>query len=314
MLHDIFLTLGRAARRGRCVAIAMTAVLIALAPGMAAAQFLMMPDSTNNRLVVFNEFNGAVVNANLFGLAAGTPIEALQVGNEIWISEQIGDRVSRWSLTGTPLGQLGGGPAGGLDNVRGMGIANGVLHVSNAGAANGAPGAALVRYSLTGAPLGALPTASSSSPFDVIDFQGGLLVSSSNANDDLHRYSYAGASVGTFSNGATLNFAEQIDVTANGQLLVAGFSSNNVVRFDAGGNIVSSFTASGARGVWELGNGNILWTSGAGASIYDQASGSSTLVYAGGGRFLAALVPEPATYLMWAAGLLLMLGAARGRR
>src|SRR6187551_261921 len=84
-----------------------------------AQGLILMPDSTNNRLVAFDPLNGSVVNSNMFALAAGTPISAIQVGNEIWVSEQIGDRISRWSMTGTFLGAIGGGITGGLDNVRG---------------------------------------------------------------------------------------------------------------------------------------------------------------------------------------------------
>lgn len=278
-------------------------LLATLVPGLASAQFLMMPDSTNNRLVLFNPFDGTLVNPNLFALAAGTPVEAIQVGNEIWVSEQLGDRVSRWSITGTALGQLGGGPTGGLDNVRGITVINNVLHVTNDGSGNGAPGPSLVQFDLTGNNLGFLPMTSSSGPFDVLDNQGGLLVSSDAANDDVHRYSYAGASLGTFHNSTSLNFAEQMHMAANGDVLVAGFSSNNVVRLDPSGAIVSSFAASGARGVWELGNGNIMWTNGSGAHVFDVISGSSTQVYTGVGRFVGALVPEPATLSLIGMGL-----------
>jgi len=86
-----------------------------------ASQFVIMPDSTNNRLVAFSPFDGSVINSNMFSLAGGTPIHALQVGNEIWVSEQLGDRISRWSLSGTFLGEIGGA-AGGMDNIRGMAL------------------------------------------------------------------------------------------------------------------------------------------------------------------------------------------------
>src|SRR5437870_13794377 len=115
------MTIARSGRRCACawlfVLIATTTLLFARA---AEAQFLMMPDSTNNRVVLFDPVNGSVVNPNYFTLASGTPVHAMQVGSEIWVSEQIGDRISRWSLTGTPLGAIGGGTTGGLDNVRGM--------------------------------------------------------------------------------------------------------------------------------------------------------------------------------------------------
>lgn len=283
-----------------------------LSLGAAQAGTLAMPDSTNNRLVLFSDIDGSVLNTSLFALpASSTPVHAISVGNEIWISEQIGDRVGRWSASGTLLGQING-----LDNVRGMALVGNTVYITNAGTANGAPGNAVVMVDLSGNPLGNFSTATTApSPFGVLAYQGGLLVSSSSANDDIHRYSLSGAAQGTFYNGTALNFGEQMDYALNGDLLVAGFSSNNIVRFDATtGAILASYTAAGARGVSQLANGNILWTSGSGAFVLDVTSGSSTQVYTGGGRFLDSitLVPEPATLLLWAAGLGLM--AARMRR
>jgi DNA-binding beta-propeller fold protein YncE len=276
----------------------------------ANGQFLMMPDSTNNRVVLFDPNNGALINSNYFALAAGTPIHAMQVGNEIWVSEQVGDRISRWNLTGTSLGAI----TGTMDNLRGMEQVGNTVFVCNDGTANGAPGAALRMFDATGASQGFFATASSS-PFGILDQDGGLLVSSDVANDDVHRYTYAGGSLGTFHNTASLNFAEQMDESPTGDILVAGFSSNNVVTLDkASGALLSSFTASGARGVAQLGNGNILWTSGSGVFVFNTTTQQSTQVYTGGGRYLDVLnVPEPTTAMMLA-GSIGILGARLRRR
>lgn len=270
-----------------------------LAPPAAAQTYVMMPDSTNNRIALFSPVDGSVVNGSYFALGGGTPIHAMQVGGEVWVSEQLGDRVSRWSLTGTPLGQIGGGATGGLDNVRGMGLVNNTVYVTNAGTANTAPGNAVVMYDTAGAGLGSFATTGlAPSPFGVLGHQGGLLISSSSANDDIHRFDLTGSALGTFHNSTSLNFAEQMDVALNGDILVAGFSSNNVARLDpATGALLGSFTAAGARGVYQLENGNVLWTSGSGVFVYDVTTLSSASVYSGGGRYLDTLtltpVPEP---------------------
>lgn len=267
---------------------------------LVAQPFVIMPDSTNNRLVAFSPFDGSLINSNMFPLAGGTPIHAMQVGSEIWVSEQVGDRISRWSLTGSFLGAI----TGPIDNVRGMGFFNGIVYLTSVGTANGAPGRSVRMYDMSGTDLGFFSTPASDG-FHVFPHQGDLLVSSSTANDDVHRYSLTGTSLGTFHNSTGLNFAEQMDYDVNGNVLVAGFSSNNVVRLDPNtGDIVGSFAASGARGVYQLANGNIMWTNGSGAHIYDVVSGTSTLVYAGGGRFLQyAPIPEPATLSALAAAI-----------
>ncbi|MFQ3611574.1 MAG: hypothetical protein SNJ72_08785 [Fimbriimonadales bacterium] len=258
----------------------------------AQQRVVMMPDSTNNRLVLFSPVDGSLINPNLFALAGSTPLHAIQIGREIWVSEQLGDRISRWSLSGTQLGQIG--PSG-LDNIRGMARVGDRVYVTNFGIANGAPGAAIVIFSTQGDPLGFFSTTTtSSSPFAILDYEDSLLVASANANDDIHRYTYAGASLGTFYNSTSLNFAEQMAYAQDGNILVAGFSSNNVVKLNrTTGAVVDSFPAAGARGVYQLENGNILWTNSAGAHIFDVSTRTSTLIYSGGGRFLDLLVIPP---------------------
>src|SRR5687767_9723292 len=141
--------------RCRWAALAFAAVFCAtFAPALVRAQFLMMPDSTNNRLVLFNPNDGSLVNSNLFGLAGGTPVHALQVGNEIWVSEQIGDRISRWDFGGTQLAPI----SGGMDNIRGMALVGGNVLLTNTGTANAAPGRAVIRFDTAGNNLGFFPT------------------------------------------------------------------------------------------------------------------------------------------------------------
>jgi len=277
-----------------------------------AQTFVIMPDSTNNRLVSFDPFDGSVINSNMFALAGGTPLNAIQVGNEIWVSEQVGDRVSRWDLAGNSLGAI----TGALDNIRGMELYNGVVYVSNSGTANGAPGAALRMFDTSGNSLGHFTTPQATSPFDVLEFQGNLLVASANANDDIHKYSTSGTSLGTFHNSSSLNFVEQMDIAHNGEVIAAGFSTNNVVWLDpTTGAITGSFAASGARGVFQLANRNILWSNSSGAWVYDVTTGTSTLVYSGGGRFFDLyVVPEPTTMIAFGAGLAALVARRRNRR
>jgi hypothetical protein len=265
-----------------------TASLAALGSA-ASAQILIMPDSTANALVSFDPMDGSVLNPSMFPLQGGTQIGAIDVNGEVWVSEQIGDRISRWDINGNSLGVIGPIHAGGgLDNIRGLTLIGNTVYVTNSGTANGAPGNAVVLFDTSGAYISHfITTGLAPSPFSLILHQGDLLVASSSANDDVHRFTQAGVTIGTFHNSTALNFAHQISPASDGNVWVGGFSSNNVVKLDAtSGNVLFSFTASGARGVYELGNGNVMWTNGSGAHIYNMALGTSSLVHAGGGRHL----------------------------
>ncbi len=70
----------------------------------AQAQYLLVPESTNDQVLLLNAFDGSVVNSSFLDIATpaaaagvcSTPIEALQVGNEIWVSDQVADRIWRF--------------------------------------------------------------------------------------------------------------------------------------------------------------------------------------------------------------------------
>ena len=302
--------------RNRCAwIVGFAAVAIGLASKSAEAQqFLMMPDSAagNFRMVLFDTMTGALVNSNYFslnGATNSTPIHGLQVGNEIWVSEQIGDRIGRYDLMGNFLGQIGGGATGGLDNIRGMGLVGNTVYVTNGGAGNGAPSASsVVMFDMAGNNIGNFSTAGTApSPFGILGHQGGILVSSSSANDDIHRFSLSGVSQGTFHN-STLAFVEQMDHAFNGDVLAAIFTTGVIARLNPNdGSLLGSFAASGARGVHQLGNGNIMWTSGAGVFVYDVTAGISTNVYATtGGRYIDLLtIPEPSSIALVGLGAIL---------
>ncbi|MBX3465213.1 MAG: hypothetical protein KF830_18755, partial [Planctomycetes bacterium] len=263
--------------------------------GAARAQILVTTNTATDTLVAFSPIDGSLINANYFPIPGTVQVSAIQVDNEIWISEQTGDRVVRYDPCGSVLGQMGPTLAGGgLDNIRGMAYINGIVYVTNDGAANGAVTDSLVTFDPAGNYLGTIVLGTtSSSPFSLMPWQGDILVASSAAADDVHRYTMAGVSVGTFHDSTGLNFAHQLSPASDGNIWCGGFSSNNVVKLDATtGAILSSFAASGARGVFELANGNVMWTNGSGAWVYDVGTATSTLVHAGGSYHLNVIQPQ----------------------
>jgi len=310
----------------------LTALAVAAVAGMASTalagggppQYLLVPMSSANEIAAFNPFDGSLINPtyiDLNPLEAGTPKHAHQVGNEIWVSDQIRDRIDRFSLTGSFLSSIGGNFAGsGLDNIKGMQVVGNEVWVTNAGTNNDAPGNAIVRIDASsGDILGNIPTNGSS--FDIIRFNGENLVSFIGAaTTRIDRYDDSGNLLGNFVSAGQFNFFQQMAPMDNGNLLVAAFSNlsggfgNGVYEIDGstGSPVgpVQGTLATGPRGVYELGNGNIMWTNGGGVQVTDPNTGITTTVLAGSAQYIdLVIIPTPG-----AAGILALAGLAAARR
>jgi hypothetical protein len=152
------------------------AIVVASAATVSSASlnhFVMGVTSTNDGVHLFDAFTGALVQSNFIDLAAvgaSTPQHALQVGNQIWVSDQIQDKIFRFDLNGSYMGEI----SGGLDNIKGMEVVGNSVWVTNAGTNNGAPGDSIVfidaaSYSITGS------VATNGSLFDLIQYNGQVL-------------------------------------------------------------------------------------------------------------------------------------------
>lgn len=275
----------------RFIRFSATAGLLWLAaPTAQAADFLMIPDSNSDRILLFDPIDGALVNDNFIDGAGlfSTPINAIQVNNEIWVSDQVADSIFRFDLGGGLLGSI----TSGLDNIRGMAFVDDIVYVSNAGAENNAPGdgEVVVTFDAQGNNLGFFDTGN---PYDILAVNGELLINDINPNDeggeDIDRYDLDGNLLGTFheSDGETgVDFPQQMAQRANGNILVGGFSiPAGVYEYDADGNQIAfydgddGFAFRGIRGVYELGNGNILWTGGDGVVSTDLTTGVATDIF-----------------------------------
>ena len=289
---------------------AASALLIAAGSSMAQSDaLLLIPNSSDDVVVAFDAFDGSLVDAafiDLTGLDAGTPKHATPVGDEIWVSDQIRDRIDRFTVDGDFIGTIGGQvPGGGLDNIRGITVIGGEVWVSNDGTNNDAPGESIVRIDPGSATIiGNYPL--TSSPWFTLQFGIGNLVSYSGSSDTrIDQFDDAGVFLGTFLGTGELNFIQQLSVTSNDTVLAAAFSTQStsgrapgVYEIDASGDIlgvVAGTESSGPRAAWELGNGNIIWTNGAGVNITDVTSGMVTQVFDGSAQFIDVLfgVAEP---------------------
>ncbi len=274
-------------------------------------------DSSANAAHLFDPDTGALVQQNYLEwgdlLSDGsTAKHALQVGNEIWVSDQIRDTIYRFDLSGNFITNIGGDVAGGgLDNIKGMEVVGDEVWVTNAGTNNDAPGNSIVKIDIaTTSITGSSPT--TGSLFDVINHQGGVLGGNIN-NHTLESYDLDGDFVSTFHQPVApgLRFPQQLFEHDNGNVLAAGFSGaggnlSGVYEFDTNGDSLGIVAGEnlGPRGVLLLGNGEIMWTNGAGfwvdgVNVFDGAGLSVS------GQYLSfVMIPAPgATALMALAGV-----------
>jgi DNA-binding beta-propeller fold protein YncE len=245
---------------------------------------LLIPESTNDRVMAFDPFDGTLIDADFIPADPtnlSTPIEALLDSTQslILVSDQLNDAIAAYNLDGSPaIGVFA--PAGGvdtaiLDNVRGFDIdpATGNLLVSNAGGANAD---AVAEFDPSGAYLGnrvANAAGGMDSPFDVF-VEGSSIFAPSISSDAVHEYDAAGNYLGDL---APINtFPEQIAPRAGGGYFVANFSGTQegIIELDAAGAVLNVFnppSLGGYRGVYELGNGNLLITNGGGVHEIDRS-------------------------------------------
>lgn len=246
--------------------------------------FLLVPESTNDRVMSFDPMTGDLINADFIPADPtnlSTPIAAIlsSAGNTILVSDQLDDVVREYDLSGNFLGTFA--PAGGvdtsiLDNIRGIALrASGNLLVTVGGGANDD---AVAEFDTSGNSVGnfvANAAGGLDSPFDVL-LTSEALVGGINS-DALHRYNLAtGAYIADLT--AIDTFPEQLAVaSSNGNILVANFSGTQegIVEYMPDGTLVGISnppSIGGYRGVFELGNGNLLVTNGDGVHEIDRSN------------------------------------------
>jgi photosystem II stability/assembly factor-like uncharacterized protein len=149
-------------------------------------------------------------------------------------------------------------------------------------------------------------------PWGILYRQDDILVSGINTPQGVFRYDFNGASIGMLT--STANFPQQMYELENGIVAVANFSPPSGVRLhtSAGAEIRLLSGVTGNRGVWGLGNGNILTSNAGGFHEIDTATGAlvRTIITGIGGRLFGFLPPQGASITlnapnggeMWEAG------------
>jgi hypothetical protein len=297
-----------------------------------AGGLLLIPESTNDRVMAFDPTTGALIDADFIAsdpTHLSTPICAILSadGSSILVSDQIENVVQSYDLaTGAYIGVFA--PAGGpdtsiLDNIRGISLApNGNLLVTVGGGANAD---AIAEFDTSGNYVGnrvANAAGGMGSPFDVLLRPSDMMVGGIDS-DACHRYDLSGAYLNDFAPIDT--FPEQISLASNDHLLIGNFSGTQegVIELDGSGMVIGIYdpaSLGGYRGAYELPNGNILTTNGTGVHEIDRSGNLvETKISGVSARFIELVTeqgssPEPGipTLTKYGAGLLLLMLAGIG--
>ena len=267
---------------------ALLASLSALvAPAAAAETLLLIPDTGADKVWAFSAFDGSVVSNNYIP-NDGRMKQVMQVvqlpGGTILMSDpgtsqscDAGDGIREY----TPCGQYirtVASTAEGVCNPEGICVAYGKVWFVRLydAAQEDVPGRSAI-WSMTYDGLGlteSCPATVLDKPWGILPFQGGLLVSDS-TDDNVERIQPFGCvSSAPFvdSNGVTsVNFPQQMALLPDGGVAIAGFSSPSGLYFftAAGDYVYTHLPAVSCRGVYPLGNGEILYTGGTRVLAYD---------------------------------------------
>ncbi|NUQ53935.1 MAG: hypothetical protein HUU19_14725 [Phycisphaerales bacterium] len=269
-------------------AVAGLAMSLAGAATAAPPKYVVVVDSGNDGAGLFDastgeSVDGAWIRYSDWGLdtVAGTPKDAIRVGNQLWISDQIQDAIHRFTLDPFAPQYLGSIRAG-IDNIRGMEFRDGVVYVCNAGTSNGAPGPALVLFNRSGVNLGYFTVGD---PFDVMyqPSTGELLVTNI-AEESVDRYSLAGTFLGLYHDSDGVNgidFPQQaaVDPSGTNDIYVAGFSLPTGIYGYKNGAQTAFVPIGGPRGIAPIADDQFLFTAGDTVYVLDPATGLTEAVY-----------------------------------
>jgi len=269
---------------------ALVGSLALASAAVAADPYYMVVNSGSKFIMLFDKANGTPVNDQWIDLFNATPTpgtikDAIQVLNEIWVSDQSSAQIYRFRADKTTPTYLGTITDPGLNNIRGMAFDGTTVYIT-CGANSGTGFAAgVVRMTRTGTILDKFTT-NLTSPFDVLVAGNELLVGDF-SDDDIGRYQPDGTYIADLVPAAVtpgLRGPQQITFNNAGNLLVGGFTPTAVgiyVFNPSSGAQLNYYAVGGVRGTAQLDDGRYLWCDGVGLNAYNATDGFGTRIYGG---------------------------------
>lgn len=267
---------------------------------------LLIPNSTANTVMAFDPYSGNLVDEFFFPPEPdhlSTPIMALWNHDQtsFLLSDQLRKLVQQFDTDGIfeqTFAPIGGEDQSILHNIRGIFMrSDGNLLVTVAGGANAN---SVAMFDTEGEYLGNFIDNNAgglNSPWNIVfrpEFNDYLITASGSGS--VHRFDTDGNPIGIFASG--INFPQQLFMNDEGNILVATFSSpSGVYEFDSAGNQIGYYgVVTGLRGVYELGNGNLLVTNSSGVHEINRNNQFIETKISAGARHISMIMP-PATGL-----------------
>ncbi|MHC4908788.1 MAG: hypothetical protein ACYTF9_03605 [Planctomycetota bacterium] len=274
--------------RSSCVATALSAVATCTVP--AAAQVLLIPDSSGDKVWAFDPFDGSVLSEDYIPSDGNMiqPINAVDSGTgTILVSDENADAVLEYGQDGQFIGVVADA-ADGLDALQGLTVYKGEIYVGSRVTD------VIYRISLDGSSVEVWADEGVGTPRDQVFRADDVITSNSNSQADggenLERFALDGTFLGTFhdSDGETgIDFPQQIQLLPDGGILAAGFTApRGLYVYDADGNQTAAFgdIITSPRGVYVLGNGQYLYSGGTRVMRFDPATNTEDTVVNQSGR------------------------------
>ena len=248
---------------------------------------LLIPESTDDYVGMYDPETGDFLGYFIpsFGQFQ-TPICAIAgPDNNIYISDQVSDAVFVFDRDGNYIETYADG-SDGLNNIRGIAFRDGHLFVTSGDdyvAEFDGPHSRLDDFINDG-----------SDSFDILFLDDGrcLLSDIYGSTDNVRLYDAEGNLINEIFSA---DFPEQLqmDNEEPGEYLVSCFSANMICDFTLDNSYNFQIPWSSGRGVYRLGNGNILATNGNGVFELDPSSGSIiSQKNTGSGRFIELIPAE----------------------
>lgn len=257
---------------------------------------LLIPLSGDKVVGMFDPYDGTYMGDVIVDDSTGTNYEFKTIinavqgpGDFIFVSDQVADAVFAFDEYGDFL-YVAASPTY-LNNVRGIDFRNDTLFVTS--------GDDYVAMFSGPDQFAGYFIQDGSDPFDILFVDDmttstALLSDIQGTTDNVRHYDFYGLLIEELFQ---VNFPEQIvrDIANPGHFLNASFSANTITEFLIDGTILNTWSFSSGRGVFRLGNGNLLATNGTGVHEIDVATGAIVdTKYSGQSRFIE-LVDIPVT-------------------